>query len=329
MDVDMDKITVVVPIYRVEQYLERCIDSILGQSYENLEIILVDDGSPDGCPEICDAYALRDKRIIVIHKENGGLSDARNVAIEIASGEYITFIDSDDYVRSDMLETLYVSLNENHCDIATCDFNSFYDDAEIKYAGSDNVKKVYTGEDALEIMLYQKDLTNSAWGKLYRRDLFANIRYPKGRICEDLATTYKLFSNSARIVVNSARLYYYMQREDSIINSTFSQSRMSGIEFAAEELNYIQKMRPEILASAQNRLFMEAIFTVIQIPNGDRNYTERLKCYEIVKQLRKTVLLDSKSKKIYRLLAFSTLFSVGAPAKIYRIRGLLNKFRKF
>ena len=191
-----DKISVVVPIYNVEKYLEKCIKSILNQTYNNLEIILVNDGSTDNCLNICKKFEKIDKRIFVINKENGGLSEARNYGIDKATGKYITFVDSDDYIDEDYLEFLYKNLIINNCDISICNPRIVYEDGGksrtlYKYCFPQNI--VLEGEKALEMMLYQKKFDNSAWGKLYKINLFDEIRYPVGKLYEDIATTYKTF----------------------------------------------------------------------------------------------------------------------------------------
>ena len=197
-----DLITVVVPIYKVEKYLEKCIDSIIKQTYENLEIILVDDGSPDKCPQICDEYAKKDSRIKVIHKKNGGLSDARNAGIDIAKGEYITFVDSDDYIEKDYVEVLYDSIKENDSDMAIGSHKVIYENGTIlnKETGE---KSVLDAKTVLERILYDENIDLSAWAKLYKTELFEEIRYPKGRVFEDAATTYKLVDKSKKISIVS------------------------------------------------------------------------------------------------------------------------------
>ena len=198
----MKKISVIVPIYKVEKYIHRCIDSIINQTYKNLEIILVDDGSPDSCPRICDEYAKKDKRIKVIHKENGGLSDARNKGVDIATGDYIAFVDSDDYIHPNMYEVLIYELEKNNSDIALCKYKIVYEKSKIK-TEIDGKFEVYSLNNlqALDSM-YGKDGVDFivAWNKLYKKDLFNKIRYPVGKIHEDEYTTYKLLFASKNVI---------------------------------------------------------------------------------------------------------------------------------
>ena len=165
----MPLISVIVPIYNVEKYLDRCVDSIINQTYKNLEIILVDDGSPDNCPQMCDDYAKKDSRIKVVHKENGGLSDARNVGMEVATGEYVSFIDSDDYISLDFYETLLETIVDNDSDIVECGVVKFYEDNSFdKY--SDDLKVTnYDTVDGLEGLINENPFKQHVWNKLYNQ----------------------------------------------------------------------------------------------------------------------------------------------------------------
>ncbi len=302
-------ISVVVPIYNVKKYLKKCVESILNQSYKNLEVILVDDGSEDGCSVLCDEYKKIDKRVIVIHKENGGLSDARNAGIEIANGKYITFVDSDDYIEKDMIETLYKSVENNNAEISTCMFKRFYD-GEFPNCNGQQHQFVLSNEEALEDMMYQKNCTTSAWAKLYETKLFKDIRYPKGKICEDLPTTYLLFSKAKTVVINTCEKYYYLQRKDSIINSNFKLARMDALQFAIDETEFIEKYYPRIKNSAINREFMEAIFILLQIPFCKKYSKELKRLNSCIKKNRLIVLKDGKSKKKIRLLALVSYLGI-------------------
>ncbi|MBQ3691504.1 MAG: glycosyltransferase [Bacteroidales bacterium] len=206
-------VSVIVPIYKVENYLRECVDSIISQSYNNLEIILVDDGSPDNCPKICDEYAQKDSRIKVIHKPNGGLSDARNAGIEIAKGEYLSFVDSDDVIHPQMIEVLMKPLIEDKClKMSACQFLEFDDSKEFEK--NQELKP-------LETIDYQEYFTKkiwaTAWGKVYERRLFENIKYPVGRYHEDEFTTYKVCYEAKIVVYTKSQMYFYRQREGSIM----------------------------------------------------------------------------------------------------------------
>lgn len=211
-------VSIIVPIYKVEPYLRRCLDSIVNQTYTNLEIILVDDGSPDNCPQICDKYAEKDKRIVVVHKKNGGLSDARNVGLDICQGEYISFVDSDDWVSETYIKALIRLIAENDSDIAICEHLKTAEEKTKKEFFVD--KKNYSSKEALLRLFAKNNITYVvSWGKLYKNSLFASFRFPIGKYHEDEFTTYILFYNSKKISYTSEILYYYYQRSDSIVST--------------------------------------------------------------------------------------------------------------
>ncbi len=217
-------VSVIVPVYRVEKYIKKCVDSVLGQSYENLEVILVDDGSPDSCGSICDEYAKADKRVVVIHKENGGLSSARNAALDIAKGDYVLCVDSDDYIHPDMTQRMLDAAKEYQADIV---MSSYFIDSTDKLSITDAISDdvVEMGRmKALDRLVEDAEVKNYAWGKLYRRELFDGVRYPDGRNYEDIATTYLLFDKAQKIIKIPEYLYYYVVRDESISfnNSTAS-----------------------------------------------------------------------------------------------------------
>lgn len=224
----MPEISVIVPVYRVEPYLRRCVDSILSQTFTDFELILVDDGSPDNCGAICDEYALKDSRVRVIHKQNGGLSDARNAGIDVAKGEFLTFIDSDDLVAPEYLNKLYRSIESSAAEISICNMLPFKDGSnpQIEEQNSNDSKRIISGRDAC-LSIYRMDGTVPimAWGKLYKSSLFNGIRYPVGLIHEDDATTPKLFYLANKIAQIGDKLYLYRSRADSIMSQPFSAKR--------------------------------------------------------------------------------------------------------
>ncbi|WP_295071849.1 glycosyltransferase [uncultured Fibrobacter sp.] len=211
-------VSIIIPIYKVEQYLRRCLDSIVNQTYTNLEIILVDDGSPDGCPQICDEFAAKDNRIVVIHKENGGLSDARNAGLNICKGVYISFVDSDDWINPQYIDVLIDIATKEKADIAISEYIKTTENNRKKQ----NIifKKNFSSKDALLRLFSKNNIAFTvSWGKLYKRELFSSLRFPIGKYHEDEFTTYILFYNSKKIVYTSEILYYYYQRAGSIVST--------------------------------------------------------------------------------------------------------------
>ena len=250
-------ISVIVPVYNVEAYLNRCVESIVGQTYRDLEIILVDDGSRDGSPQMCDEWAKKDGRIKVIHKENGGLSDARNAGLAVATGDYVSFVDSDDLIHPQMIELLYQEQEVHHADVVECGFLKFRDYNEI----SSEVRTVQdtielTPENALAELILEQRIHQIACCKLYRRELLAGIPFPVGRICEDEFWTYKIIGKATKIVCFSTALYYYYQREGSIIH-TYSLKRLHCIEAFEERLKYVKEHFPRLVPLA-NRAYLGA-----------------------------------------------------------------------
>ena len=207
-------ISIIVPIYKVEPYLRRCLDSIVNQTYTNLEIILVDDGSPDGCPQICDEYAAKDNRIVVIHKENGGLSDARNAGLDICKGEYISFVDSDDWVTPTYIEYLIKAIKDNNAELAVCNYTQTKQSYILNIPNTSPPEyEILTSTSAVK-KLWSKDNVTfvTSWGKLYKASLFASIHFPNGKIHEDEYTTYKLLYLSKKTVFLNESHYFYYQR---------------------------------------------------------------------------------------------------------------------
>ena len=239
-------ISIIVPIYNVEKYLKECIESIINQTYKNIEIILVDDGSPDNCGIICDEYSQKDKRIIVIHKENGGLSDARNKGIDIAKGDYLTFIDSDDFVNIDYIEKLYNSIKLNNTKLAQCGISKVNENNEIIERLNYDENYIKTSHEILN-ELYGKHLIENVvvWNKMYAKELFRNIRFPVGKIHEDEFTTYKIFYSVDRISLLSDCLYNYRQTNESIIGKKFNKKRLNLLDALEERMDFF-KNRNEI-----------------------------------------------------------------------------------
>ena len=211
-------VTIIIPVYNVEKYLCQCLESVINQSYCNLEILIVDDGSTDGSGAICDEYANKDKRITVYHTENGGLSAARNYAIDRAHGEYLAFLDSDDWLRDDAIQRFLDTAIATGADIVACRFYQEY----VNESGESSGPKrqfVVEGDEILRIVTIDRAVSNDVWNKFYRANLFNSIRYPEGRLFEDYATTYKLLQVSTRLSYIPDCLIHYRNRENSISNA--------------------------------------------------------------------------------------------------------------
>lgn len=263
-----ERISVIVPVYKVEAYLDECVQSLVDQTYQNLEIILVDDGSPDNCPAMCDAWAERDSRIRVIHKENGGLSDARNAGIDSATGDYIAFVDSDDWILPEMYEKLLAALKAEHADISACNILSCFPDHTRAWGCRE-----YTAggpERFLELLYADTSFPVAAWNKLYPRQMWEEIRFPKGKICEDAFTTYRLVHSAHRIVQIPDALYCYRIRENSIMTSGFRLQRMDEEEAWRANYDFIRDNYPSLEKKAHDFYLQKVNVLIHAIPKEQR-----------------------------------------------------------
>lgn len=248
----MDLVSVVIPIYNVEDYLIRCIDSVINQSYSNLEIILVDDGSKDKCGSICDTYAKKDNRIIVIHKTNGGLSDARNAGIHVAKGKYISFIDSDDYVAINYIEELVRVLELTQADMSVVDVQVVNENTPYSVNRIEGDISILSKYDAI-IRALKLSFRQSAWGKLYRLDIFDDIEFPKGMLYEDLAIVYQVLYKMNTIALSTAQLYKYEIRSGSIMQTGFKRQQYDSLVVAENAKDFVVGKYPELKKLAYGR----------------------------------------------------------------------------
>lgn len=243
----MDLISVIVPVYKVEDYLYRCVESIVNQSYKNLEIILVDDGSPDKCPQMCDEWIKKDSRIKVIHKDNGGLSDARNAGLDIASGEYISFVDSDDWISKNYIEKLYHSIIANNADISECNVYYAYGE-ELSAYNNDSAFFYENNKSVMEAYIRDYHIKTVVWNKLYSIDLLSSIRFEKGKLHEDEFFTYLVLSKVDRLAHINEYLYFYRQRSDSIMgqSQSFAIHNLDSIEGCSNRALYVKENYPDL-----------------------------------------------------------------------------------
>lgn len=241
----MELVSIVIPVYNVQDYVKCCLDSVISQTYKALEIILIDDGSTDKSGKICDDYAKMDNRIVVIHKENGGLSDARNVGIDSATGKYVCFVDSDDFIHPLYVEFLYKACEENKAQVSICNYQKVYEHRNVKGNQIRLDRVVFEREQMLSQWHTEyTDIETVAWNKLYLKSLFDagdKIRYPLGKLYEDVVTTHKIINASERVVILDNSLYFYFQRKDSIMGSNFSIKKFEDSIWAQKQrVNYFK-----------------------------------------------------------------------------------------
>jgi len=258
--VDTAKISVIVPVYKVEPYLDKCVSSIVNQTYTNLEIILVDDGSPDSCPTMCDAWAEKDSRIRVIHKPNGGLSDARNAGIVVATGELMAFVDSDDWIASDMYEHLYQRLTEDDSDIAACGVQMVWENKTPSRTLTREGSCVLNQEEAMQAIIEESWLKQPVWYKLYKTALVRDILFPKGKYHEDVFWSYQAVGRAQRVSVSDHIGYYYLQRGGSIMGEGYSLKRLDAVEAKVQRCAYIQERFPALSPLAVKDLWFTCIY---------------------------------------------------------------------
>ena len=324
-----DLISVIVPIYNVEEYLTRCLDSIENQTYDNLEIILVNDGSTDTCGIICDNYAQKDKRIKVIHKKNGGLSDARNVGLNIMQGDYVTCIDSDDFISNYYIENLWKALNFGDSDIAISSFVNYFEGDKIPdpFLVQEKQIEVLNRKELYRRLLYQDKIDISAWGKLYKTKLFNNVRYPVGKLYEDLLTTYRLLEQAEKIACIANIDYYYFQRSTSIAKTSFSEKKMDAINNMKELMDYVIVNYPELEDAAICRYF-STVCNILFLINENEFKEQRLYLWNEIKRYRRKIISDPYGRKKARLAAaisytgYHTMLHIYKKLKGFKIKRL-------
>lgn len=242
-------ISIIVPIYNVEDYLDRCVESIVNQTYNNLEIILVDDGSPDNCSQMCDSWAEKDNRIKVIHKENGGLSDARNAGLKIATGEIVSFIDSDDWIELDMFEKMLNRMKKDNSDMVSCGVKWVEEDGTvIRDVTSED--EVLDTETAMRELLNDNKLKQHVWNKIYKYDLIKDIPFEKGKYHEDVFWSYQIVGRTKKVSVVKESFYNYMQRSNSIMGESYSVKRLDALDANMLRCEYIKEHFPELYDNA-------------------------------------------------------------------------------
>lgn len=298
----MELISIIVPVYNVEKYLQRCIESLISQTYKNIEIILVNDGSTDNSGEICRAYAQKYKNIVLIEKENEGISVARNTGIEIAKGSYISFVDSDDYIQNIFIERLYNLCKKNNSEVAICDFErTQQNNLNFTLLDQTGDEKVSTPEEMM-FRCCNKNKTKEtlAWNKLYKKELFSDIRYPKGRIYEDLATTHKVLYKANLISECNDKMYAYYMSDNSITRKKYSLRH-----FECE--NMAQNERLEFFKNTGNiELYNKALISIQRnrIANYCKCCLELADCKEEQNNLLTIIRRDEKKIRNWKNMDF-------------------------
>ena len=312
-------ISVIVPVYNVMNYLKQCLDSIIQQTYSNLEIILVDDGSTDQSGSICDKYEERDSRITVIHKKNGGLSDARNAGLSKCKGDYISFIDSDDYISPYFYEILMGVAEKKSCDIVALKAGTNFWDKEEKPVLAKS-KEEFTAcychsAVVLERMLYQ-DIETGAPLKIYKKETFENVWFPVGYFYEDVATTYKPFINAGECAIVESNIYAYRKRKDSIIRQSFSPKKMSCLDIFDQLINDKQLQEAGLQKAAKSRVYAMTYSVFLQVPESDKK-TQRI-IWNKLRIVQNDVMFDRSGimRKKNRYAAYVSILGMNISYKL-------------
>lgn len=293
------KLSVVVIIYKVEKYLNKCIESIVNQTYKNLEIILVDDESPDNCPKMCDEWAKKDSRIKVLHKKNGGVSDARNKGMELVTGDYLAFVDADDYLSVDMYKTLIDLLEKNDADMSACRDSQFNEEEEAKFT-TDGKEVVFNdSNDALNNMLSKDNIILvNVWNKVYKKELYNGIIFPYGESAQDVSTTHLIIMRAKKIAVTTSKLYGYLQRKDGAVKSCTKKYAIDCITAYNRRYNDL-KDNKEVIEQLNISMAKSIYLCFVQLAMvGDKELYDSELIIDEYKLLKKIVSLNNVKKYI-------------------------------
>lgn len=313
-----DLVSIIVPVYKVEPYLDQAILSMLGQTHKNLEIILVDDGSPDNCGKICDEYALKDKRIQVIHKQNGGQGQARNIALSTCRGDYITFLDSDDFLEPSFVTVLLELINRTESDIAVCNFNYVSEDGKFLSLYSNRKgEHQYNGYQALALIWNEDSIGLAPWAKLYRREFLGNFRF-KECFCEDAASMPYLYKDDTKVSYIGIPLINYRLRSDSD-DKSFSTKKTTMLDIFDDMILYAEKNLPKNLQIISKGKTVAVNFHVLfQLPNtGYDDVKKRIE--RTVKKYRLQVIFSPLVRKKTRLAALISYLGFGFTTRLFAI----------
>lgn len=327
-------VSVIVPVYGVERYLSACVESILRQTYDNLEILLVDDGSPDSCGEICDGFARRDSRVRVFHRPNGGVSAARNWAIDRAAGRYLTFVDSDDILSPHYIECLYRVLRMTDADISLCGNRNIpeqnWESAPSLWDGEDfSVSEesvtVYSTKEAMRALLYQVPIDAAPWSKLFKRELFEGIRFPLNCWYEDIAIMPQLFHRAKRLAYCPYEGYGYLLRGEGTTLKRFSDEKMQLVDIVEKNERMILGWYPDLKAPAYSRTVRANLHIYSQIPMEKqyRNYRRRIG--ENVRKRRMTILADKGARRGTKLALCLTCGGLWTIRALRQFKALAKK----
>ena len=320
---DLPLISVIIPVYNVERYLNECLNSVLVQTFHNLEIILVNDGSTDKTEEICDEFAKKDNRVHVFHKGNTGVASSRNIGVDLASGDFIIFVDGDDVADKEMIEILYDNLKKYDADISICGLQNF--DKKMPESVLKNQETIVMNNiEAIESMFYQRYFDTGPVAKLYKSSIVNKNRFPDGKFFEDLFTVYKFLNDAKKVVFTPEIHYYYRQNEISLMHKDFENSILDELSAIDEIESFVNKEHPELETPFLSRKFSSYCQVLGWIPsNNSSNEIKKIKrnIWSFIKTYRNKMIKDKKARLKNRIAAF---LSFGGKCLFYQFV-VLNK----
>lgn len=316
----MPLISVIVPVYNKEYCIRRCLDSIINQTYQNIEILIIDDGSTDASSKICKKYQEEYENVVFESKQNGGVGSARNYALNKIKGKYITYVDSDDYLHEEYLTELYMCLQKNDADICQCNF--FYvknNKISVPQKKGRNVYRIYSSIQAIKSMWYEREIKIAPWGKLYKREVWEGIRFRENYFLEDYVTTYKVFLKAKKIVYLNKELYFYCFEANSQTKG-FSPDKYEGIEIAQEMIMLCKIKYPELLSASISKGVDICFQVICQMDSiSESNKKQFLKATKIIKKYRLHCLCDKNIRIKSKGAILCSFFGFESVRKIYRM----------
>lgn len=315
-------ISVIIPIYNLEKYIDDCLKSVTEQTYTNLEILIVNDGSTDLSGEKCAKWAEQDSRIVYINKGNGGAASARNAALDVCKGDLYVFVDGDDGISPEYIQILYNHLAERDADIAICGWVDRRENEHVEAVGTGKDCFVYDKTEALRKLLYQEEYDTAMWCKLYKRELFEGLRFQEGNIYEDIELIYKVFERAASVVYTPYTGYFYLLRESGTTLKSFSVKKMDLIDVVEEMDAYLCGKYPELAGACASKFVRANFHIYLQIPRTEEFEKERTRIENNINRYRKNVIKDPRVRKGTKAALILSGISYGLFYKLKELKSL-------
>ena len=310
-------VSIIVPVHNVEKYIERCIESILGQTYKEIELLLIDDGSTDKSGNICEKYSNQDSRVKVFHKVSGGPSDARNFGLDHIKGEFITFIDSDDFISKWYVEYLLHLIEKHDADMSVCQYRESAETSFNFEHSAETAELVCSQKEAFERYCYQRGIAQNVWGKMYVKRVYQSLRFPKNQLYEDEGIFYKVLDKCRKVVIGNQIHYFYYKRSDSIIRSNFTIAKYDYVVSSINLTKYIKEKYPDLYIAAVSKLLWSCIHIWVQLPNKEEYPEIYNNIVKIIKKNRLWVIRDPKVRVKNKILLLGSFLGQKFLRRIY------------